>query len=279
MKEELHYIGHKIQENAWQITLNIPKVQDSQHTQQLEESGFPLEERIALREELIGYLGQALCGEKDSVINDNVKNWSIKLSMRAIHFDVPLSQCLRAIAAYRTALWDTLTEELHKNNFSAITMLDVSKIIDPLLDKACSVISNVYENHTNELMAIAYSALEELSVPVVPIADGIAVIPLVGAIDTRRASLIMKVALHEGDRLNLEHVILDVSGVPIIDTMVADQIFKIVNALKLSGIETVLTGIRPEIAQTIMSLGLDFHAVTTKFNMKHALHDLGFRKR
>lgn len=275
MKEELHYIGHKIQENARQITLNIPNVQDTQHTQQLDKSGFPLRERIAYRDELIGYLGQALCGES---VSEQVENWSIKISKRAIHFNVPLSQCLRAIAAYRTALWDTLTEELHKNNFSAITMLDVSKIIDPLIDKASSVTGSVYENHSNELMEIAYSALEELSVPVVPIADGIAVIPLVGAVDTRRASLIMEIALHEGARLNVEHMILDVSGVPIIDTMVADQIFKIVNALKLSGIDTVLTGIRPEIAQTIMSLGLDFNAVTTKFNMKQALHDFGFRK-
>jgi hypothetical protein len=64
MKEKLHYIGHKIQENARQITLNIPKVQDSQHTQQLEESGFPLIERNAFREELIRYLGQALCEKK-----------------------------------------------------------------------------------------------------------------------------------------------------------------------------------------------------------------------
>lgn len=106
MEEELHYIGHKIQENAPQITLNIPKVQDSQHTQQLEESGFPLKERISFREELIGYLGQALCGEKESVKNENVKKWSIQISKRANYFDVPLSQCPRAIAAYCTALWD-----------------------------------------------------------------------------------------------------------------------------------------------------------------------------
>lgn len=275
MKDELHYIGNKIQENAREITLNIPNAQDTKHTQQLEHSGFPLEERIAYREELIGYLGQALCDVK---VEEKVDQWSIKIAKRAIHFDVPLSQCLRAIGAYRTALWDTLTEELHKNNFYAVTMLDVSKMIDPLIDRACSVTGSVYENHSNELMEVAYSALEELSVPVVPVAEGIAVIPLVGAVDTRRAALIMEVSLREGARLNLEEVILDVSGVPIIDTMVADQIFKIVSALKISGIHTVLTGLRPEIAQTIMSLGLDFNHIETKFNMRKALYDLGFRR-
>ncbi|KEZ52540.1 MULTISPECIES: STAS domain-containing protein [Metabacillus] len=275
MKDELHYIGNKIQENAREITLNIPNVQDAKHTKQLENSGFPLEERIAYREELIGYLGQALCDVK---VEGKVDQWSMKIAKRAIHYDVPLAQCLRAIGAYRTAVWDTLTEELHKNNFYAITMLDVSKMIDPLIDRACSVTGSVYENHSNELMEVAYSALEELSVPVVPVAEGIAVIPLVGAVDTRRAALIMEVSLREGARLNLEEVILDVSGVPIIDTMVADQIFKIVSALKISGIHTVLTGLRPEIAQTIMSLGLDFNHIETKFNMRKALYDLGFRR-
>lgn len=155
-------------------------------------------------------------------------------------------------------------------------MLDVSKMLDPLFDKVSSIIGEVYEQHNNRLMKIAYTALEELSVTVVPVAETIAVIPLVGAIDTHRAKLIMDISLNEGARLKLKHIILDVSGVPLIDTMVADQIFHIVNALRLTGIKAMITGIHPEIAQTIVSLGLDFGDIKTRATLQQALKELGF---
>ncbi|MEH7886911.1 STAS domain-containing protein [Bacillus sp. JJ1609] len=164
---------------------------------------------------------------------------------------------------------------MKNKQFAAVTLLDVSKIIDPLLDKVFSVIGEVYENRSKDLMKIAYTALEDLSVPVVPIIDGIAAIPLVGEIDTNRAHLIMEISLNEGTRLNLKTIIFDVSGVPIIDTMVAHQIFKIITALKLTGTQAIISGIRPEIAQTIVSLGLDFKEVQTTATLQQALNQLG----
>jgi rsbT co-antagonist protein RsbR len=230
-----------------------------------------------MRAEIIRYFGQALCGDIESSAK-KVQDWSERAAKIGLEYRISLSDMLRAISVYRTVIWEAFSEELKQRQFAAVTMLDVSKILDPLLDKISSIIGEKYEKHSDKLMTIAHAALEELSVPVVSIVEGLAVIPLVGAIDTHRAKLILEISLSEGTRLHLSHLILDVSGVPIIDTMVADQLFKIVKALRLTGIEAILTGIRPEIAQTIVNLGLSFGEIKTRANMHQALHELGFRK-
>jgi rsbT co-antagonist protein RsbR len=81
-------------------------------------------------------------------------------------------------------------------------------------------------------------------------------------------------ALSKGANLTLEYLIIDLSGVPIIDTMVADRIFKVIDSLKLLGIKPILTGIRPEIAQTMVQLDIDFGSVMTYSNLQNALVDI-----
>ncbi|MCY9110301.1 STAS domain-containing protein [Bacillus atrophaeus] len=274
MKDELKYIGEKIVQYEKALAQNVADIEINSLGRRLEEDRQALP-GITYREQLITYLGQALYQDMQEVA-ERISEWSKQTGEMFIRLNVSLSESLRAISFYRTVIWDVFTEELEQRKFAAITMLDVSKMLDPLFDKVSSIIGEVYEQHNNRLMKIAYTALEELSVTVVPVAETIAVIPLVGAIDTHRAKLIMDISLNEGARLKLKHIILDVSGVPLIDTMVADQIFHIVNALRLTGIKAMITGIHPEIAQTIVSLGLDFGDIKTRATLQHALKELGF---
>ncbi|MDP4164913.1 MAG: STAS domain-containing protein, partial [Bacillota bacterium] len=95
-----------------------------------------------------------------------------------------------------------------------------------------------------------------------------------GDLDTKRAQQLMDRALEQGTNYNLTYMIIDLSGVPIIDTMVADQLFKVISSLKLVGIETCLTGIRPEIAQTMVNLGIDFKSILTFSSLHQALGNL-----
>lgn len=275
MKDELRYIGKKIVENDAVLARRISELIDSSYTTSLKQSGAPESELLSLRGELVRYFGEALYEEDHKTTDGKVSDWGRRAANFAIQYDVSLSNALRAISFYRTVIWDVFTEELNQKQFAAITMLDVSKLIDPLLDKVFEVLSEVYEERSNFLMNIAYSALEELSVPVVPIMDQIAVIPLIGTIDTNRAQLLMENSLKEGTRLSVKYLILDVSGVPVIDTMVADQLYKIISALKLVGIEGIITGIRPELAQTIIKLGINFSKVSTQATLKNALQQLG----
>ncbi|KYD04854.1 MULTISPECIES: STAS domain-containing protein [Bacillus] len=274
MKDELKYIGEKIVQYEKALAQNVADIEINSLGRRLEEDR-QASPGITYREQLITYLGQALYQDMQEV-TERILEWSKQAGEMFIRLNVSLSESLRAISFYRTVIWNVFTEELEQRKFAAITMLDVSKMLDPLFDKVSSIIGEVYEQHNNRLMKIAYTALEELSVTVVPVAETIAVIPLVGAIDTHRAKLIMDISLNEGARLKLKHIILDVSGVPLIDTMVADQIFHIVNALRLTGIKAMITGIHPEIAQTIVSLGLDFGDIKTRATLQQALKELGF---
>jgi rsbT co-antagonist protein RsbR len=273
MKEELQYIGKKIVENDLAIAQNIATHHHHKYTQDLNEAGSPLTERLGFRKEIIHYFGMALYEDIETVTK-HIEDWCRRGAEVAIQYEVPLAEALRAISAYRTVIWDVFTEELEQQQFAAITMLDVSKIIDPLIDRIFSIYGEIYEKHNHLLIKVANTALDERSVPVVPIVNDIAIIPLVGEIDIHRSKLIMEVSLAEGDHQNLSCIIFDLSGVPMLDSIVADQFFKITQALRLTGINVIFTGIRPEIAQTIIKLGLDFSKIKTYSHLQQALAEM-----
>ncbi|NHM32656.1 STAS domain-containing protein [Neobacillus terrae] len=277
MKDELKYFGEKLIQDSKRLAIKLEEHLNDNYSQSLRNAGMPLNELREIRAEIIHCLGEALNGDETD-ISQRLDNWGIKAAEFALRYEVPLSGSIRAVSYYRSVLWDVFTEELELRDFAAKTMLDIAKIIDPMIDQVCNVIGEVYERHNHHLMSAAYTALDELSVPVVPISKGIAVIPIVGEIDARRSRLIMEVSLNAGTELQLNHIILDVSGVPIVDTMAADQLMKIISALKLTGVESILTGLRPEIAQTIVGLGIGFTDIQTQANMRKALETLGFKQ-
>jgi rsbT co-antagonist protein RsbR len=277
MKQELKYIGEKIIENAYQLSMTVGGKNLSE-LERVKDDKLSSTLHVEYRKKIFELFGISLFTDDMENLIEKVDEWSNKAAEIALHSGLSISDSLRVISSYRTVVWEVFTKELEERQFAAITILDVSKTIDPLLDRIGRVISEVYERHNTNLMNVAYSALEELSVPVVPVTDGVAIIPVVGSIDTQRAMLIMEVSLNESARLNLTDVILDVSGVPIIDTMVANQIFQIISALNLTGVKAYLTGIRPEIAQTIVGLGVDFSHINTRANMRQALSEIGFKK-
>ncbi|MDX1807759.1 MAG: STAS domain-containing protein, partial [Paenisporosarcina sp.] len=90
-------------------------------------------------------------------------------------------------------------------------------------------------------------------------------------IDSIRANHILENTLGQSVRLDITTLIMDLSGVPMVDTMVANEIFKIITSLGLLGISTILTGIRPEVAQTSVQLGIDFKEITTYSSLKQAI--------
>ncbi|MBQ4870775.1 STAS domain-containing protein, partial [Priestia megaterium] len=110
-----------------------------------------------------------------------------------------------------------------------------------------------------------------LSVPVVRMTEEIGILPLVGDLDTKRAQYLMESALEKGSQYKLKWLIIDLSAVPIIDTMVADQLFKVIAGLQLIGIEVAISGIRPEIAQTMVSLGIKVEEVKSFSSLHQAV--------
>jgi rsbT co-antagonist protein RsbR len=122
--------------------------------------------------------------------------------------------------------------------------------------------------------------IQQLSTPIVPIYQGILVLPLVGVVDPRRATQIMEAVLDKIVEHQADVLILDITGVPVVDTSVANYIIQMARAVTLLGSQVVLVGIGSEIAQTIVQLGVDLHNITTLANLQagigYALAQQGF---
>ena len=113
--------------------------------------------------------------------------------------------------------------------------------------------------------------IRELSVPVLAISDQALIMPLVGALDSTRLVLLQEQALQTLEHTNVRHLILDITGVPVVDTQVAQGLLAVVQAARLLGVEVRLVGVRPEVAQTIVGLGLDLTQMRTYRDLRTAL--------
>lgn len=125
------------------------------------------------------------------------------------------------------------------------------------------VIWFIDENHfvSTEKLTSQHDTITELSCPVIQVGGNIALLPLVGDIDTARSMIITENTLKDCDQNRIVKLYIDLSGVFIIDTMVAQKIFDLIEALDLIGVESILSGFRPELAQTAVQLGIDFSNV------------------
>ncbi|WP_078381183.1 STAS domain-containing protein [Sutcliffiella halmapala] len=128
-----------------------------------------------------------------------------------------------------------------------------------------------HQKYANQKLQAQQEMIQELSSPVIGLDNNRALLPLVGEIDTSRAKFILEHTLEQCSKLSVNHLYIDLSGVVILDTMVANQIFQLIKALNLIGVETTLSGIRPEIAQTTVQLGLSFDDLCIKSTLAGAL--------
>ncbi len=121
----------------------------------------------------------------------------------------------------------------------------------------------------------------ELSTPVVRLWDGVIAVPLVGTLDSARTQLVMEKMLDALVASGADHAVIDITGVPTVDTEVAQHLLKTVMAARLLGAEATICGIRPQIAHTIVSLGIEFGDIATKATLAdalaHALHSAGLK--
>lgn len=132
-------------------------------------------------------------------------------------------------------------------------------------------IVNIYSQTWERTVSLQRMALQELSAPLIPVLEGITVMPLVGTIDTERAKQIMENLLTGVVKHRSEVVLIDITGVPVVDTMVAHHIIQAGEAVRLVGAKCILCGIRPEIAQTIVNLGINLNDVITKNTLKKGI--------
>ena len=128
-----------------------------------------------------------------------------------------------------------------------------------------------YSAAREQIISDQASAMLELSTPVVRLWEGIIAVPLVGTLDSARTQLVMEKLLDTLVATGADHAVIDITGVPTVDTEVAQHLLKTVSAARLLGAECTISGIRPQVAQTIVSLGIEFGDIATKATLADAL--------
>ena len=148
-----------------------------------------------------------------------------------------------------------------------------------LLDDLGLYTTELFRKSREDVISLQQQELLELSTPVTRLWEGVLAVPLVGTLDSARTQVVMESLLEEIVRSGASIAVMDITGVPTVDTLVAQHLLKTVAAAKLMGAECIITGIRPQIAQTIVHLGVDLGDVVTKATLadgfRHALGRLG----
>lgn len=149
--------------------------------------------------------------------------------------------------------------------------------LSDLLDKLGLVTFETYVKGREEVIAEQQKSMLELSTPVIQIWDEILILPIIGIIDSSRARQIMESLLESIAAQKASIVIIDITGVPVVDSEVANRLLRSLKAAKVMGAESILTGLNPQISYTIVNLGIDLSGVTTRASLRDGL-ELAFAK-
>ena len=168
----------------------------------------------------------------------------------------------------KNAIMDTLESEMIA---APAELYAASKQLHTLFDSFNIVTFETFIRGREEVIIRQTDEISEISTPVIRVWEGILALPIIGTLDSARTQVVMENLLEAIVETGSSIAILDISGVPAVDSLVAQHLMKTVAATRLMGAECVISGIRPEIAQTIVHLGIDLSNIITKASLAHAL--------
>lgn len=215
--------------------------------------------------------------EEEQAFLSRFDSWVHELAHDGAHLSTPTHQIIREFTRVRQQYFNLIKEfyNLHLDRLDGHVIGQWKDKIIRVFDIA--ILKFVEEAHINSvnLLHSQQEMIYELSSPVISLSNDTALLPLVGDIDTARAKIILENTLEQCSAKRVRHLYIDLSGVVIIDTMVAHEIFQLIDTLNLIGVKSTLSGIRPEIAMTALQLGLSFDKTKIASTLSKALTDDG----
>jgi rsbT co-antagonist protein RsbR len=232
-----------------------------------------IEEARKVYIEFFGFLADSFKCEEGSV-PDELIAWSKENGERTAKKHQKISEILIRYPETRLVFADYIMDISLQHNLTVKEVILILKRVHHMLDVSINETVFAFERKTEEIIKETQNELRELSTPIVPIQDGIAILPLIGKIDTERTEHLMNNVVPKIPQLGIHHVIIDFSGIVTIDAEVAANIFNVYNVLELLGIDCVITGMRPHLAIRVIGEGINFSSIRTFANVKQAINSL-----
>lgn len=203
------------------------------------------------------------------------EEWVVSVARDKEHLETPTHYIMREFIRVRKQYIDLINEFVAQNpgEYSPDQIQLWKESVRKEFDIAMVRFTEEKNNYLNDQLNAQQTMINELSSPVIDLSFNRGLLPLVGEIDTHRAKVILDNTLQQCSDRDIEHLYIDLSGVFMVDTMVAHELFQLIGALKLLGVKTTLSGIRPEIAQTAVQLGIDFEDIDMTSKLAIALTD------
>lgn len=198
---------------------------------------------------------------------ENMRMLLAEVSRSRVQMGFTPSEIASFILCFKKPLFDRLCRELTQNRDALVEQLWLST---SLLDQLGLWVTEIFLKAREEVIERQQQEMLELSTPVVKLWGGILALPMIGTLDSARTQIVMETLLQEIMETGSEFAILDITGVPTVDTLVAQHLLKTVAAARLMGTECIISGIRPQIAQTIVHLGVDLQDILTKATLADA---------
>lgn len=176
-------------------------------------------------------------------------------------------------SAFVLAIKRPIFEGLQRHRGELESQIEVLWAASAIVDRMAQWTISTYQRSREEIISRQQHELLELSTPVIKLWDGVLAVPVIGTLDSSRAQIVMETLLERLVESGSELAIIDITGVPTVDTLVAQHLMKTVTAIRLMGAESIISGIRPQIAQTIVHLGIDLQGIQTKATLADALSE------
>ncbi len=210
--------------------------------------------------------GETLRGDLETSAFRELRHYVEQVTVTRTQAGATPSETARFIFSFKEPLFDLLRTKM------ADPVQQVEAISDTgaLIDNLGLLVTEVYQKTRESVILRQQEEMLELSTPVVKLWDGILALPIIGTLDSSRTQTIMESLLARIVETESEIAIIDITGVPTVDTLTAQHLLKTVTAARLMGAECIISGIRPQIAQTIVHLGVELGDVVTKASLADA---------
>jgi rsbT co-antagonist protein RsbR len=177
----------------------------------------------------------------------------------------------RETAVYMFTFKEALLEVLSQDISDPVKLYEDSLKISKIIDNMAILTFEGYIKGREDVISRQTDEITEISTPVIRVWDGVVALPIIGTLDSARTQVVMENLLQQIVETGSTIAILDISGVPAVDSLVAQHLIKTVSATRLLGAECIISGIRPEIAQIVVHLGIDLSNIITKSTLASAL--------